>query len=411
MSVASLFLFAVDPENMPPWRSEPSKITTRLANGCAHQQSATPGEQYLIFLERLDTIANALRDTGGSVINRLQTQGVAWLIAKTTNLPGWSEAMKQAFFDWRQGKATGGPGSVTDVTAQSEYIDDEISAPTLEDLARDLHFDDAGTEWLEETVELLLRKQQLILQGPPGTGKTHIARQIAKFVSNDGRVLLTQFHPGTAYEDFIQGLRPDLGNPSAFTLVDGPFLKAARHAQEHPEGTVVVIIDEINRANIPAVFGELYFLLEYRDQDITLNYGDTFRLPKNLLVIGTMNTADRSITNLDAALRRRFYIRDLRPGETPVDGMLRTYLDAEDRQPWLADLLEAANDLIPDRDQHIGPSHLMVGDEVEARRAWAYSVIPTLRELYYNRPDKWPDFDFDTLKGRVRGIASDAATD
>lgn len=88
----------------------------------------------------------------------------------------------------------------------------------------------------------------------------------------------------------------------------------------------MLLIDEINRGNIPAIFGELYLLLEYRTVPVTLLYGTEQSLPPNLMIIGTMNTANRSITALDAALRRRFYIRDLRPDQPPVDGILRRYL-------------------------------------------------------------------------------------
>ncbi|MGM0931159.1 MAG: McrB family protein [Actinomycetota bacterium] len=415
LSVASLLLFAIDPENMPPWRAEPAKVTIRLTNGNTAQQSATAGEHYLEFLERLDTVIDVLREVDGLSISRLEAQGAAWLMAKS-DMHGLPEAQRRAFIEWRDGKGTAGPQELAATSAPTLEPDLRVApsanaAMSVEDLARKLHFDDDGVNWLQEAVELLKRKGQVILQGPPGTGKTYIARRLAEFVSGADDVVLTQFHPGTTYEDFIQGLRPDPANPSAFTLVDGPFLKAARVAEDHPEKTVVVVIDEINRGNIPAIFGELYFLLEYRDQTMTLNYGGLFRLPRNLLVIGTMNTADRSITALDAALRRRFFVLDLRPGEVPVDGMLRTYLRAEEGEPWLADLLDTANSLISDRDQHIGPSHLMVPEEVDARRSWTYSVLPTLQELYYNSPDRWQDFDFDSLKGKVRGIASDAAAD
>ena len=415
LSIASLFVMAIDPVNLPPWRSEPAKAAFRLTNGYKAQQSATAGEHYLLFLERLDAVRKALVGIGGPSLNRLEAQGIVWLISKATDVPGWSDETEKTFLEWRAGKSTAGPLEVlapTSVVGGGTATEEEAPQQTLETLAADLCFDDAGADWLEETIELLQEKRQIILQGPPGTGKTFLARALADFVSNHGKVWMTQFHPGTSYEDFIQGLRPDPSNAGSFKIIDGPFLKAAAHAEQHPDQTVVVIIDEINRGNIPAVFGELYFLLEYRGHTVTLNYGDAFSLPKNLLVIGTMNTADRSITTLDAALRRRFYIRDLRPGEVPVDGMLGTFLEnGVGDNLWFADLLDMANSFIPDRDQHIGPSHLMVTNEKKARRAWKHSVIPTLEELYYNQPGKLEDFDFDTLKAKVCGIASDATTD
>ncbi len=189
-------------------------------------------------------------------------------------------------------------------------------------------------------------------------------------------------------------------------MVDGPLLKIAKAAAAEPDKSFVIVIDEINRGNVAAVFGELYFLLEYRDDPVTLTYGERLTLPTNLLIIGTMNTADRSITSLDAALRRRFYVRDLRPQQTPVDGSLRRFLT--DRAPtliWLADLLDRANNLIGDEDQFVGPSHFMAAQPSEqaARRAWEYSVQPTLRELFYAQPDRWEQFDFDVLKTATLG--------
>lgn len=255
----------------------------------------------------------------------------------------------------------------------------------------------------------------MILQGPPGTGKTFQALAIAKFLAGSKeRVTTVQFHPGTSYEDFVQGLRPDVSGKATFTVVDGPLLKLSRTAAAEPEETFVLVIDEINRGNVAAVFGELYFLLEYRDVAMTLTYGGQQRLPDNLLIIGTMNTADRSITSLDAALRRRFYVRDLRPQQAPVDGSLRRFLD--DRSPalsWLSDLLDRANNLIGDEDQFVGPSHFMSAKPTEqaARRAWEYSVQPTLRELYYAQPEKWEQFDFDVLKTTTLGTDGVASAD
>lgn len=419
LSVASLLAFGIDPRQCPPWRAEPAAATVRLTHGYPAQHNATSGEHYLIFLERLDAIIDAMQELQGITIDRLQAQSVAWTIAKgnDSDLAGWDEDLIHLFLEWRTGRSAHGPEALQASNRGQRQAEDlpesgaDEDKDSLEDLSRSLHFDDAGKAWLEETVDLLQRRRQLILQGPPGTGKTYIARRLADFVAAGGPVLLTQFHPGTSYEDFIQGLRPDPEDPSRFIVKDGPFLGAARIAQENPETTVVMVIDEINRANIPAVFGELYFLLEYRDQEITLNYGGTTSLPSNLLVIGTMNTADRSITALDAALRRRFFIRDLRPGKTPVDGVLRNYLATRKDQSWLADLLDEANSLIADRDQHIGPSHLMGETEGHARQSWDHSVLPTLEELYYNQPEKVKTFDFDVLKSKVLRIAADGAAD
>lgn len=413
LSLATALLLATDVEQLPPWRHTSAELTVRLTNGYRPQQSATAGEKYVLFLERLDLIMNAMKAHGTPLRDRLDAQALAWMIATNEGFDEWSDDDNAAFKNWRTGKGEAAPPA----GSSAQPLDDGSETPaaeTLEGLAERLHFDDAGLEWLEETIDLLQHKKQLILQGPPGTGKTYVAREIAAFLAEDqSQVVLTQFHPGTSYEDFIQGLRPDPANPETFKLTDGPFINAAIDAARQPDKTFVVIIDEINRGNIPAVFGELYYLLEYRDEEVTLNYGDKFSLPPNLLVIGTMNTADRSITSLDTALRRRFYVRDLYPDSTPVDGMLRRYLGQNaPHSLWLASLLDEANRRITDVDQMIGPSHFMglEMNELWARRAWHNSVMPTLREIYYNRADALDQFDFDALKSAVTEPVADADT-
>lgn len=149
---------------------------------------------------------------------------------------------------------------------------------------------------------MLKDKRQVIFQGPPGTGKTYVAQNLAACLTGserpEDRVTIVQFHPSYAYEDFVQGFRPASGSDGQikFELRDGPLVQIANRARKDPNGKYYLIIDEINRGNIAKVFGELYFLLEYRDKKIHLQYSDDpFSLPSNLYIIGTMNTADRSI--------------------------------------------------------------------------------------------------------------------
>ena len=166
----------------------------------------------------------------------------------------------------------------------------------------------------------------------------------------------------------MQGFRPALvnGQPE-FELKDGPLLRAAKRAREEPDADHFLIIDEINRGKLASVFGELYFLLEYRDQAITLQYqrdqNEKISLPSNLYIIGTMNTADRSIALVDLALRRRFYFVEFHPDDEPVMGVLRRWLQANHPDMgWVADVVERANELLKD-DRHaaIGPSYLHEG--------------------------------------------------
>ena len=121
------------------------------------------------------------------------------------------------------------------------------------------------------------------------------------------------------------------GGQAGFKLRDGPLLRAAKLARQEPDAKHFLVIDEINRGSLAKVFGELYFLLEYRDSEMTLQYSDEpFTLPSNLYIIGTMNTADRSIALVDLALRRRFYFVEFHPDDEPVKGVLRRWL-AEER--------------------------------------------------------------------------------
>ena len=139
-------------------------------------------------------------------------------------------------------------------------------------LADDLHFD---RDWVQKMVTLLNVRKQVVFYGPPGTGKTHLARALANHIAGSGAVRLVQFHPSYAYEDFFEGFRPHAeGTSATFKVKWGPLRRLAFDAANDPERPYVLIIDEINRANLSKVFGELYFLLEYRDEEIDLQYSD-----------------------------------------------------------------------------------------------------------------------------------------
>ena len=228
-----------------------------------------------------------------------------------------------------------------------DRIESEIAAPIqhgIKKLADELLLD---VGFLEEIEILLDEKPQIIFQGPPGTGKTYVAQKLAEYwAKSPDNVILVQFHPSYAYEDFVQGFRPvDEGDGQVkFKLRDGPLVQIARRAQDDPDGEYYLIIDEINRGNIAKVFGELYFLLEYRSKAILLQYSDeSFSLPSNLYIIGTMNTADRTIALVDLALRRRFSFVEFHPDRWPVQGLLRRWLGSNaPGMTWVADLVDSA---------------------------------------------------------------------
>ena len=234
-------------------------------------------------------------------------------------------------------------------------------------------------------------KRQVIFYGPPGTGKTYVAREIARQCElNGGDFEIVQFHPSYSYEDFVQGFRPRLHNGQpGFDLVDGPLRRIAEQAKANPKATFILVIDELNRGNVAKVFGELYFLLEYRDEAVRLQYGgdgEGFSLPPNLWFICTMNTADRSIALMDAALRRRFYFAPFFPNEPPIEGLLRRWLSKHGQDTWVAGLVDAANGKL-DRDMGIGPSYFMrpgqTLDEDRVRRIWKRAVIPYIEDQFF----------------------------
>lgn len=241
-----------------------------------------------------------------------------------------------------------------------------------------------------------------------------MARKLAGHLAgSDGLVSLVQFHPSYAYEDFVQGFRPTLTDDgqAGFRLRKGPLMQAAERAREESTAKHFLIIDEINRGNLAKALGELYFLLEYRDEEINLQYSDEpFSLPDNLFIIGTMNTADRSIALVDLALRRRFYFKEFHPSKDPIDGLLRKWLakNAPD-MVWVARLVETTNAKLKEHlgDEHgaIGPSYFMkdgLNDDY-VKPVWEHSVQPYIAELLFGNAEQIAEYNLDTLRGASGG--------
>lgn len=293
--------------------------------------------------------------------------------------------------------------------------------PTLEDLAAKTHL---RTAELEEIESLLQSKRQLILAGPPGSGKTYVGELLARYMvgipldgPTDEHVLLLQFHQSYSYEDFVQGIRPETSPSGAleYHVRDGLFKRLCTLAHNDPERSFVVVIDEINRGNISRIFGELLLLLEYRTKQVRLPYArpedPPFAIPDNVFIIGTMNTADRSLTQLDFALRRRFYFYELLPvvdGEAPV---LASWLSEwgavpQEARERVLRLFLALNERISrelGQEFQIGHSYFMVDgiwNLPELARVWRHAVRPLLEEYFFSHRDREQalrEFDMERL--------------
>ena len=300
---------------------------------------------------------------------------------------------------YEQDQTTDDAPGQPDATVAGALADTDVSG-----LADELLYD--ATD-LRKVTKLLDDKKQVIFQGPPGTGKTYAARKLARYLAGDGDdVRLVQFHPSYAYEDFVQGYRPTLQDGQAgFTLRDGPLVTAARKARDEPHSPHFLIIDEINRGNLAKVFGELYFLLEYREEGIMLQYADDgddpFSLPENLYIIGTMNTADRSIALVDLALRRRFHFVEFHPDKPPIQGLLVRWLKRNaPAMIWAADVVKQANAKLNHKQAAIGPSYFMKDDldEEKARLIWEHNVLPYIEEHLYGESERLSEFALDKLR-------------
>lgn len=253
-----------------------------------------------------------------------------------------------------------------------------------------------------------------ILYGAPGTGKTYSTAEYAMAIlenrevndaiidetarkalmSNykkkvsDGFIVFTTFHQSYGYEDFVQGLRPDpTKSELSFDTIDGVFKKIADKAMHDTANDYVLIIDEINRAQISKVFGELITLIEddkrwgeINELSVTLPYGDIFAVPNNLYIVGTMNSADKSISLIDTALRRRFEFIEIIPNKDLVD------------DTTLKEVLERLNNsLVSELDSTdllIGHAYFIKKTEKDLCHIMNRNIIPLLYEYFFDDSKK-----------------------
>lgn len=228
-----------------------------------------------------------------------------------------------------------------------------------------------------EVSSLLKERKYVVLQGAPGTGKTRLAKNIAEEWT--AKTFFTQFHAETSYSDFIYGIRPKLEAASlAYSGEEGVLLKAIKHAQMNPNEKTILIIDEINRANLSNVLGPLFYLFEYKQDFANVEIALTpelaiSKMPSNLYVIATMNTADRSLAVVDFALRRRFAWYDLKP-QTIVSSEFhgKHFAKFEEIFNWYASSTELA--LQP------GQGYFLAQNEDEMKNRIRYELFPLMRE-------------------------------
>lgn len=289
----------------------------------------------------------------------------------------------------------------------------------LDTLAEELLVDRA---FIDDIVALLERKGQVVFYGPPGTGKTYFARKLAAaLTSREERRPIVQFHPSTSYEDFFEGYRPETDTAGAmiYRLQKGPLADLADRAAEAPHRRHVMVIDEINRANLPKVLGELLFLLEYRDTAIRTLYrpDEPFELPENIWFIGTMNTADRSIALIDAAMRRRFHFVPFFPENGAMKDLLGRWLAREGEPEWVGRLVSGVNaelaEALGGPDLQLGASHFMQsGLDVDAlERIWRYDIEPFIEDQFFGDADRIEFFRFPQVYGRFIDASAPVADD
>ena len=263
---------------------------------------------------------------------------------------------------------------------------------------------------LHEIMRGWTSKKNLILSGAPGTGKSWLARRLAWLrigAKDEGRLLALQFHQSYSYDDFVRGWRPGKGQ---FELVDGPFLRFCEKARTDPARSYVILIDEINRGNLSRIFGELLSLIEAdkRRKEYAVRLAcpregeEPFFVPGNVFLLGTMNSADRSLAVVDYALRRRFHFRELEPAY-PRDEFVNYLVDKvgvdDEILRRIVDTMGKLNEAIAE-DRNLGGGYRIghsffsvLEDDDPVDLAWFEGIakgeiVPLLEEYWFDEPAK-----------------------
>ncbi|WP_168188588.1 McrB family protein [Thermoflavimicrobium daqui] len=271
---------------------------------------------------------------------------------------------------------------------------------TFEELISETNLPEAE---IRRWVRVIERKGQAIIYGPPGTGKTFIATRLAHYLlgDEDGFVEQIQFHPAYTYEDFIQGIRPEILSEGQmiYVMKSGRWIEFCQKARER-KGRCVLIIDEINRADLSHVFGELLYALEYREKPIRLTNGDELRVPQNVRVIGTMNTSDRSTAPIDFALRRRFAFLRLSPNFLRLKEFHQQRGYSVD---GLIQILKQLNQQIGHEDNMVGISPFLVENLEEIiEDIWKTEIEPFVEDYFFDQPNIVHQFQWEQIQKWVK---------
>lgn len=310
--------------------------------------------------------------------------------------------------------------TLTDVTPYTDYVEqlnalfEDESEEDVEEVELSYPIYTKGNflsevymseEEYRKLVGVLRIKKNIILQGAPGVGKTFVAKRLAfsmMGVKDVDRVMMVQFHQSYSYEDFIMGFRP---STEGFELKRGAFYNFCKKAEIDEDNDYFFIIDEINRGNLSKIFGELFMLIENDKRGVSLQllYSDEkFSVPKNIYIIGMMNTADRSLAMLDYALRRRFAFFELKPGFT-TEGFraYRMYLENEKFDKLTACVERLNNEISNDESLGegfcIGHSYFcnLAPETIDDQVLYGiveYELIPLLKEYWFDEPVKVKDW-------------------
>lgn len=324
----------------------------------------------------------------------------------------------------------------------ANYIEQDVTKRDnnfMSDLSKLLSIIAINEDQSIRNTEELLRtgNQAIILWGPPGTSKTYTAEMLVKSMletekledvkfpeqSDKGCYELVQFHPNYAYEDFIGGIAPQItGNTLAYTLKEGVFKIFCDQAKNDTDKKYIFIIDEINRADLSSVFGELLYALEKRGQGVSIpNFTENdykFVIPQNVYLVGTMNNVDKSLVSFDLALRRRFSFVKMMPDLTVLDTMLTGYpvsknvtnsVEEENlvayigRCEWLNERISTSQTLGLNENYQIGQAYFMkikdflpkIEDKgkviittLELEKLWEYHLLPLIEEYLGARADE-----------------------